>query len=262
MLVFRTGGNRVQALPLSLVTRLEEVEAATFQQGAGRTLLHYRNRLVPVVPLGKTELRTDGLQPLIVVSNGERSAALAVDAIIDIVEASFKLEMVTAAERGVIGSAMIRDRATDIVDLAHYLPLDEPGWQGTGRADAGSGHILLVEASDFLREMLTPVLKASGRQVLTAADAAAALRLAKECAIGVALVDLDRDPEAAFDLMVALRGIETGLRPRILGLTALVTPELQVKAGQAGADDVHAKFDRRAVLAEINARASDLKDAA
>ncbi|TAJ28507.1 chemotaxis protein CheW [Bosea sp. (in: a-proteobacteria)] len=262
MLVFRTGGDRVQALPLSLVTRLEEVEASSFQHGAGRTLLHYRNRLVPVLPLGRTELRTEGLQPLIIVSNGGRSAALAVDAIIDIVEEAFEPEMATGSERGVIGSAMIRNRATDIVDLAHYLPLHEPGWLGSGRTDLESGHILLVEASDFLREMLMPVLKASGRQVLAAADAATALHLARDQAIGVALVDLDRDPEAAFGLMAALRRTESGVRPRILGLTALVTPELQVRAGQAGADDVHAKFDRRAVLGEINARASDLRDAA
>lgn len=262
MLVFRAGGDRVQALPLSLVTRLEEVEASTFQQGAGRTLLHYRDRLVPVLPLGRTELRKEGLQPLIIVSNGGRSAALAVDAIIDIVEEAVEPEMATGSERGVIGSAMIRNRATDIVDLAHYLPLHEPGWLGAGRTDVESAHILLVEASDFLREMLMPVLKASGRQVLAAADTATALQLAKEQAIGVALVDLDRDPEAAFGLMTALRSTESTVRPRILGLTALVTPELQVRAGQAGADDVHAKFDRRAVLREINARASDLRDAA
>lgn len=262
MLVFRTGANRTQALPLSLVTRLEEVDAGSFQHGAGRTLLHYRGRLVPVTPLGETELHRDGLQPLVIVSNGSQTAALAVEAIIDIVDEQFELELATSGERGVIGSAMIGGRATDIVDLAHYLPLGDPGWTGAIRTGAAPEQVLLVEPSEFLREMLSPVLRASGRVLLAAADCESAMQVAAAPELGFVLVDLDRDVAAAFGLLAALRTRPRDKRLRLLGLTTCATPELLRQAAEAGADGIIAKFDRRALLGELNARGAEMRDAA
>lgn len=262
MLVFRAGSGSLQALPLSLVTRLEEIEAREFQRGGGRTLLHYRGRLVPVTPVADTQLRAEGIQPLVIVSNGDLTVALAVEAIVDIVEEVFDLEMAAAEGRGIIGSAMIRGRATDILDLAHYLPLNEPGWFGAGRSAELPGRILLVEPSDFLRDMLSPVLRASGRIIAPIADfSEAALATAGE-PIVTALLDLDRDSEAAFAFAALLRERVKGERLRILGLTTCATPDLHMRAVQAGLDDVIAKFDRRALLSELNTAGADLRHAA
>ncbi len=262
MLVFRAGTGSLQALPLSLVTRLEEIEAGEFQRSGGRTLLHYRERLVPVTPVADTQLRSEGIQPLVIVSNGDLTVALAVEAIVDIVEETFELEIASADARGIIGSAMIRGRATDILDLAHYLPLNEPGWFAAGRNAALPGRILLVEPSDFLRDMLTPVLRASGRIIAPIADfSEAALTTAGE-PILTALLDLDRDADTAFAFAALLRERAGGERLRILGLTTCATPDLHMRAVQAGLDDVIAKFDRRALLSELNTAGADLRHAA
>lgn len=262
VLVFRAGPSSLQALPLSLVTRLEEIEAGEFQRSGGRTLLHYRGRLVPVMPVADTQLRSEGIQPLVIVSNGDLTVALAVEAIVDIVEEAFELQMAEAEERGIIGSAMIRGRATDILDLAHYLPLNEPGWFAAGRTAELPGRILLVEPSDFLRDMLCPVLKASGRIIATLPDFnEAGLATAGE-PIMTALLDLDRDSESAFAFAAILRVRAKGERLRILGLTTCATPDLHMRAAQAGLDDVVAKFDRRALLTELNTAGADLRHAA
>ena len=261
MLVFRAGTGTLQALPLSLVTRLEEIEAGEFQRSGSRTLLHYRGRLVPVTPVADTQLRDKGIQPLVIVSNGDLTVALAVEAIVDIVEDTFELEMAAAEERGIIGSAMIRGRATDVLDLAHYLPLNEPGWFAAGRSAELPGRILLVEPSDFLRDMLGPVLKASGRTIATLSDFSEA-GLAGGEPIMTAMLDLDRDSDAAFAFAAILRERATGERLRILGLTTCATPDLHMRAVQAGFDDVVAKFDRRALLSELNTAGADLRHAA
>lgn len=261
MLVFRTGAGSLQALPLSLVTRLEEVDAAQFQRGGGRTLLHYRERLIPVTPLAETQLRSQGIQPLVIVSHGDLTIALAVEAIIDIVEDSFDLEMAAADQRGVIGSAMIRGRATDIVDLAHYLPLSEPGWFAAKRGSAASGQVLLVEPSDFLREMLSPIMRASGHAITLAADFNLDTSATDE-PFSIALLDLDRQMETAFAFAATLRAQPGSERLRILGLTTCATPDLHMRAVQAGFDDVIAKFDRRALLSELNAGGTDMRQAA
>lgn len=265
VLVFKSGPDGVRAVPLSLVTRLEEIDAGEFQTGSGRILLHYRNRLVPVVPVGETQIRAEGLQPLVIISEGELTVALAVDAIVDIVDEVLDIEMATGQDRGIIGSAMIRGRATDIIDLAYYLPMQERGWRHAGyeRADASApAQILLVEPSDFLRDMLTPVLKASGHRIAVASSFEPARHRMADGAITTVLIDIDGDIESAFAFAADLRDGPNGGRLRLIGMTTLVTPDLHMRASQARLDEVVAKFDRRALLGELAERRPGLKEAA
>lgn len=254
MLVFRAGTESLKALPLSLVTRLEEVEAAQLEHSGGRILLNYRGRLMPVVPVGEARVRSEGLQPLVIVSEGERSMGLAVDAIVDIVDQVLDVELQLLPDQGVVGSAIIRGRATEILDLAHYLPKGHPGWLiGNHREKAkGPQGILLLEPSEFLREMLAPVLKAAGLRVTAAADLAAARQqqAGSEALSGV-LLDLDRDPEATLAFAGEMRSAEGGDTLRIIGLTSFATAELHALADKAGLDAIVAKFDRRTLLAEL-----------
>jgi two-component system chemotaxis sensor kinase CheA len=265
MLVFRAGSDSLKAVPLSLVTRLEEVDASQFQNSGGRVLLHYRDRLTPIVPVGDAVIRAEGLQPLVIISDGDLTIGLAVDAIVDIVEEELDVELESTVDRGVIGSAMIRGRATDVIDLAYYLPQADPGWLSSRRSEqpvASAAQVLLVEPSNFLREMLSPVLKASGQRVALAADFDSARRLATEGRFSAVLIDLDRDPEAAYAFAVTLRAGDENDQPRILGLTSLATPELHMRAAQARIDEIVAKFDRRALLRELAERRSTMRHAA
>ncbi|WP_186419598.1 chemotaxis protein CheW [Bosea sp. CS1GBMeth4] len=252
MLVFRTGKDRLKAVPLSLVTRLEEVEAGQFESGGGRMLLNYRGRLMPVVPVDGVELRRSGLQPLVIFSERDFSMALAVDAIVDIVDEVLDVEMLASPEDGLLGSAIIRGRATEILDVAHYLTRANPNWLRLRRDDAGAARVLLIEPSEFLREMLVPVLKAAGLQVIHAADIAMGAGLASGSAeLKAVVVDLDRDPEAAFAFASRLRAEGRHADLRIVGLASLPTPELHVAAAHGELDEVVAKFDRRALIAEL-----------
>lgn len=264
MLVFRAGGEGFKAVPLSLVTRLEEVDAREFQTSGERVLLHYRDRLTPIVPVADAVIRSEGVQPLVIVSDGDLTIGLAVDAIVDIVEEELDVELQETTDRGIIGSAVVRGRATDVIDLAYYLPKADPSWLAGRRSEErgpAETPVLLVEPSAFLREMLSPVLKASGQRVHPALDFDDARQLARGTTFSTALIDLDRDADGALALAAELRA--TGqARLRILGLTSLATPELQQRAAEAGIDDILGKFDRRALLRELASRKSSMRDAA
>ncbi|MBX9908923.1 MAG: chemotaxis protein CheA [Beijerinckiaceae bacterium] len=265
MLVFRAGPDSLKAVPLSLVTRLEEVDASAFQPSSGRILLNYRNRLMPIVSVGEAQIRSEGLQSLVIISEGDLTMGLAVDAIVDIVEEALDVELQSTSDRSVIGSAMIRGRATEIIDLAHYLPLGDPNWLHGRRSEAEiatPAQVLLIEPSDFLREMLSPVLKASGQRIALAADFDAARRQMAAGAMNTILIDLDRDPEAAFAFAETLRRTEGGDQLRILGTTTMTTPDLHVRAAHARLDEIVAKFDRRALLNELAERRTSMRQAA
>src|SRR5690606_22488711 len=120
LLVFRAGSTRPMAVPLSLVTRLEEIDARKIEVSNGRHMVQYRGHLMPLVSMNDSvQVKGEGAQPLLVFSDGARSMALVVDEIVDIVED--RLDIQVASENpGVIGSAIIKRQATEIVDVGHF----------------------------------------------------------------------------------------------------------------------------------------------
>jgi two-component system chemotaxis sensor kinase CheA len=51
MLLFRAGSPNPKAVPLSLITRLEEIDAGRIEVSNGRPLIQYRGQLMPLVPV-------------------------------------------------------------------------------------------------------------------------------------------------------------------------------------------------------------------
>lgn len=257
LLVFKGGQGSFKAVPLSLVTRLEEIECDKVEWLGGRPLIQYRGRLMPLVPADPAiTIRSEGTQALVVFSDGERAMGLVVDEIVDIVEERLDIEI--AADRSdLIGSAVLRGRATDIINIAHFLPLAYDDWaRGPKRAEQVST-LLLVDDSAFFRDMLSPVLKAAGYQVVTAASTDAALSiLQSDPRIEVVVTDLEMPGRSGFDLVAAMRSGE----PRVaglpvIGLTGTVGADAVERARSLAITDLVAKFDRSgliAALAEIN----------
>src|SRR5580698_9244802 len=94
LLVFRAGSHRPKAVPLSLVTRLEEIDCRRIEVSDGRCLVQYREQLMPLLRVDdETGLKKEGAQPILVFSDQGRSMGLAVDEIIDIVEDKLEIEV-------------------------------------------------------------------------------------------------------------------------------------------------------------------------
>ncbi len=129
MLVFRAGSPNPKAVPLTLVTRLEEIDARTIEVSNGRPIVQYRGQLMPLVPAtGEMKIRSSGTQPLLVFSDDRRSMGLIVDEIVDIVEDRLNIELISETP-GFLGSAVIKGQATEVIDIAHFLPLAFADWR-------------------------------------------------------------------------------------------------------------------------------------
>ena len=128
LLVFRAGSQQPKAVPLSLVSRLEEIDCRRIEVSDGRYLVQYRDQLMPLLRIdtGPT-VRPEGAQPILVFSDHGRSMGLVVDEIVDIVEERLDIEV--ASERpGVLGYAVVKGTATEIVDIGHFLPQAFADW--------------------------------------------------------------------------------------------------------------------------------------
>lgn len=167
LLLVRAGGEEPKAVPLSLVTRLEEFDPATIERTNDRDVVQYRGRLMPIVPMGAQVQCTEGQrQPILVFSENHTSIGLAVDEIVDVVEERVDLQM-GSDRQGVIGSAIIKGRATDVVDIAWYLDQSRAG-DVQRRTSQRRRRLLLVDADAFTRRMIAPLLAAAGYDVTPA----------------------------------------------------------------------------------------------
>ncbi|MGB6323138.1 MAG: chemotaxis protein CheW, partial [Xanthobacteraceae bacterium] len=128
LLVFRAGSLQLKAVPLSLVTRLEEIDCRRIEISDGRYLVQYRDQLMPLVRIDtEAGLKTEGAQPILVFSDRGRSMGLVVDEIVDIVEDKLDIEVVSDRP-GVLGYAVVKRNTTEILDVAHFLPQAFEDW--------------------------------------------------------------------------------------------------------------------------------------
>ena len=128
LLVFRAGSQQPKAVLLSLVSRLEEIDCRQIEISDGRHLVQYRDQLMPLLRIDtQTAIKPEGAQPILVFSDHGRSMGLVVDEIVDIVEQRLDIEV--ASERpGVLGYAVVKGSATEIVDIGHFLPQAFADW--------------------------------------------------------------------------------------------------------------------------------------
>jgi len=257
LLVFRGGGESRKAVPLSLVTRLEEIEASTIEWSSGRPVVQYRGRLMPLVSCDEElAIKRQGMQSLLVFSDGEVSMGLAVAEIVDIVEDKLDVELL--AERSdLVGSAVVRGRTTEIVNVAHYLPMVLETWSRKDRRDTAEKSLLLVDSSTFFRDMLVPVLKASGFRVQTASTAQEAVRLLSGgLQVDVVVTDLELSGHSGFALVASLRADPQHTNTPVIGMTVKPDPQQIALARKLRISEVVSKIDRRGLLsalAELNA---------
>jgi two-component system chemotaxis sensor kinase CheA len=265
LLVFRAGSHQPKAVPLSLVTRLEEIDCRKIEISNGKHLVQYRDQLMPLLRIdSETSLKKEGTQPILVFSDHGRSMGLVVDEIIDIVEERLDIELACDSP-GMLGYAVIKGATTEIIDVGHFLPQAFEDW--FRRSDCPTARptrtVLLVDDSAFFRDLLAPLIKAAGYRVVAAASAAAALAALKTDAhFDLIVTDTDMPDMDGFALAEAVRAMPRTAATPIIALSAMVSAEAIERGRAVGFHDFVAKFDRTGLIAAIKEQGAELNRAA
>jgi two-component system chemotaxis sensor kinase CheA len=124
------------AIPLSMVARLEEFPASAIEQAGRQEVVQYRGRIMPLIRLSDVFSHSHGahaggsepaseLMQVVVHTYCQRSVGLVVDQILDIVEESVVLQRCSKRD-GVVGSAVIQQRVTDLLDVRGIIQAFDP----------------------------------------------------------------------------------------------------------------------------------------
>jgi two-component system, chemotaxis family, sensor kinase CheA len=265
LLVFRAGSQQPKAVPLSLVTRLEEIDCRKVEISDGRHLVQYRDQLMPLLRIDtQSSLKQHGAQPILVFSDRGRSMGLVVDEIIDIVQDRLNIEV--ASERpGVLGYAVIKGNATEIIDIGHFLPQAFADWfrRRDSAAERLSRTVLLVDDSAFFRDMLSPLIKAAGCQVVAVGSAAEALKaLDANGRFDLVITDIEMPEMDGFAFAEKLRAMPATANLPVIAITAMVSADAIERGRAVGFHDFVAKFDRTGLIAAIKERDAEIERAA
>ncbi len=136
LLLAEIGDGGRLAIPLRAVDRLEELSTALIECAGGTPAVQYRDRILPLVSIAGTlgfagaapvETGQDRLLQVVVHSVGDRSIGLVVERILDIVEEVVRIQR-PSPKAGVIGSAVIQSRVTEVLDVDAFVRLAEPAF--------------------------------------------------------------------------------------------------------------------------------------
>jgi len=258
LLVFRAGSSQPKAVPLGLVTRLEEIATDKIELSNGRYMVQYREQLMPLVQMDGVAVQTTGSQPILVFADDGRSMGLVVDEIIDIVEERLHIE-VAGSQSGILGSAVIKGQATEVIDVGHFLPMAFADWfsRKEMRPSMSSQSVLLVDDSAFFRNMLAPVLKAAGYKVRVAPNAQEGLTaLRSGQTFDVVLTDIEMPDMNGFEFAETIRADQHLSQMPIIALSSVVSPAAIERGRLAGFHDYVAKFDRPGLIAALKEQTS------
>ncbi len=267
ILLFRAGEQSRRAVPLSLVARLEEIDVDTIEESDGKPVFQYRGRLMPLLTLDTTyQLRTEGRQPLLVFTDGDKTMGIAVDEIIDILEDKIDIEL-SSDVSGQVGTAVIDGNATEIIDVAYYI---EEAFGSLGSSSTSGhtslenkSHILLIDDSKFFLNMIRPLLSAAGYKV-TAVDSAVTALERRDDGEDFDLIvsDIEMPDMNGFAFAEHVREGGIWQKTPMIALSSHHTPKDFARGREVGFDDYVVKLERDTLMKTINEQINKKENAA
>ncbi|MAE52194.1 MAG: hybrid sensor histidine kinase/response regulator [Micavibrio sp.] len=271
LLLFSAGDKAPKAVPLSLVARLENIRMDTIERSSGQMLVQYRGSLMPLIPFNtQTSIEDAEEKPVLVFSDKTTSLGLIVDKIIDITEEHIDIQ-VSNNEPGLMGSAIINNKATDVIDVAHFLNSINKDWyKDHGDEPYGSAkdtvqdnrkrRILLVDDSPFFRNMLTPLLSVAGYEVTTLESPLDALKMCEDGAqFDLIVSDIEMPEMDGFEFAEKVKNNTKWQNTPMVALTSHATPQDIDRGVEVGFSKYIAKFDRDTLLNTLSQTLSENK---
>jgi two-component system chemotaxis sensor kinase CheA len=253
LLLFRAGDATPKAVPLGLIARLENVARDRMEHAGGTTVIQYRCRLMKLIAMPGID-QAAATQSVLVFADGNRTMGLMVDAILDVVDDRLQIER-SADRPGLLGTAIIAGRATDVLDAGYWLRQAYSDWfeRTDARRDPHARpRLLVVEDSQFFRDLLAPLLTGSGYEVITARNGAAALRLRDQgLMVDCIISDIEMPELDGFAFLRAVRQGGAWAALPAIALSSRTQPADLATGREAGFTDHVAKNDRDAVLAAV-----------
>ena len=261
LLVFRSAENEQFAAPLNMVERIEKIKATDIEVVGGKRVIRYRGGSLPLFSVDEIAMvqplaDVDDLLVIVFILNGKEIGLLAIGPV-DAVELSLEVDGQTLKQAGIMGSAIINDHTTLMVDVYEMVQTLNPEWFETleviADEDGEAAKILFAEDSNFFRNQVKSYMEDEGYTVIEAEDGAIAWDLLQERADEISLVvtDIEMPNMNGFELTKRIKESNAFSHLPVIALTTLAGEEDIAKGREVGISDYQIKLDREKLIRSI-----------
>jgi two-component system chemotaxis sensor kinase CheA len=262
ILVFRGAENEQFAIPINHVERIEKIKNTDIEEVGGKKVMKYRggslalftiDQVAQVKPMDKKE---DLL--VIVVNIADREVGIMAVGPVDAREISVEVDDETLKQKGILGSAIIGDHTTLLVDLYGLVHTLNPGWfpdrETVQTAEGKGATILYAEDSNFFRNQVKGFMEEEGYKVIGAEDGIVAWNRLLEHSEEVTLVvtDIEMPNLDGYELSEKIRKDKRFADLPIIALTTMAGEEDIARGEAVGIDDYQIKLDREKLMRSVH----------
>ncbi|PID78060.1 MAG: hybrid sensor histidine kinase/response regulator [Deltaproteobacteria bacterium] len=266
LLLFRNSREEQFAVPLNLVQRIERIKMTDIEVVGGQRVIQYRGGSLPLHELGEGTT----VQPLaeseqievIVFQITGREVGLMVSPPVDAVDVVLNVDPETLKQPGIMGSLIINDFTTLMVDVYEFFKILHPEWYSekdslnlidSETGEPGNIKILFAEDSSFFRNQVKGFLEEDGFNVTSAEDGEAAWDIisSEKDNFDIILTDLEMPRMDGFQLTSKIKKDNRFSHKPVIALTSLAGEEDIAKGQAVGIDEYLVKLDREKLVMSI-----------
>ncbi|MCC6156746.1 MAG: chemotaxis protein CheW [Deltaproteobacteria bacterium] len=261
VLLFRNGPEEIFAMSLSLITRIEKVPLGDIERVGDREFIKYRGGAMRLVRLHHhlpvSAPASDGAFLYVIVPKLMKTAVgIVATEVVNVLETEIDLDTTNRAEGGIMGSAIVNERITLVLDTFALMEKADPEYYGAEapiRRAEGSYRILLAEDTPFFRQLERDYMESAGYAVDTVRDGEEALEALMKTHYDLVVSDIVMPRMDGFELVRRIRGSGNGhAGVPVLALTSLTDEKSRDLGTKSGFTDYAVKIDKAKLLETIH----------
>lgn len=235
------GSDTKHAIPLSVVSRMEEIKSSSIELSGYQRVIRYRGGILKIVnlneilgyPNNKTEKE---ITQVIVAKIDEQLFGLEVDQIIDVLSTRDFLDDSLSTHDAITGNLVTQNEIIVVVDVEKVFEISSPKKSVNKTRSANGNKILLVEDTDSIRNRVAQGLIDNGYEVEVATDGVDGLKKIAEhkCSFDLIISDIEMPKMNGYDFARKVRSIAQLKNVPLIAFTTKSAPNELQEAKQAG----------------------------
>ncbi|MCP4727132.1 MAG: hybrid sensor histidine kinase/response regulator [bacterium] len=261
LIIFDNNTEERFALPLELISRLEQVDSNNIEIIKDEKYIQYQEQnlhliyLEDYLPVNRPDRSSDQHFKIIIPKQMKYPIGIVFSNIVDTIRTEVKLDTTTIMAPGIFGSSVLNDKITIMLDMFRLFEMAAPQWYGNDTVEElnleKKNRILLVEDTPFFRMIESEYLESAGYEVVQAEDGEKAMNILEKEEFDAVVLDIVMPVMDGWEVIRQIRKEKKLHDLPVLAVTSLWDEESKKRGIEEGFTDWEAKLNKSSLLDKL-----------